>query len=1286
MKYVYGQKLSRFRKNLTSVIASAAILANSMGVALPFLLSKPVAAAPATEIVTPTNLNGWVKYGTATPGYTFESDPTAPLGNGALKLETINGSEYIQLDRALASSSTPVLASDINLSYSTKRLAGAATAAPAYVLAIDKDGNLNDQSDTFWAWFEPTYNDTGSEDYNNWNTWNLTASSRFWFNGAKPAEAVNYTHPLSEVLVSIPNAIVTGFTLNMGTGNPGMAALVDKVVTTEATYNFEQDAVPIVNGENFNTHNDSGYKGINVGFNIADFGEVSSVSVSLYKNDDLLVTNTHNATLLSLINGGATTLSTPFIIQNGTYVEEYWNLGSFDWTVDTKPTKAIVTVTGTNGTESVELTSLNEGGSSWPTYLSLLEQIVKPSVNKTVYKGESLELEVWSFEAQVGGVQWAVRYNTCSAGSGTVAGNVDGFSNSSSWLGGVFTASVDTASFTNIGDYCFVFNPTQGNRLTRTFSIVEVPDTTKPTISITPDAPLTLSGTQSFEVTITDDNPLDPTKNKDIWVELYGVPNQSDKKGQKVNLSSGTGTFTIDTTTLPDGKYVLRVGSVQDAAGNTSGDKSFKYFTIDNTQPVIEFITPVASSTVSGLVTIQARIIEEGSGLNYVWVKFVDGANPNQFGAVQMHLVAGETDIYEAQIDTTLYNGVYALGIDVADNAGNGRSAKAQNITVDNTAPSLSNIVMYVNGVAKKFARPGDIVRITVDAVDAASGIDKIQLWVRDWPYTGKQITAGNMTHVSGDTYEFVFTLPSTYSDGSPINQTFEGNYFNFRPYDTAGNSHIGWRTNFTVDNVRPTITVNTLHNSINPTVLSVTAADNLRLNQVTGHVYNETNTTLIKNCSINVASLNTNAYTHTCNISTMGLSDGVYTIRANASDMTSWLSITDSSVQFIIDYTKPEIDITNVTISSEGKLSFNLEATDNASGLEIVAANIYDETNTTKLIELGNGSPTRLNTPHSGLPIRTNSFDVALDNIDVSSLPNGIYTVRGYAKDHAGNELRFKLVKFTVNNPQPTVLGENFNTHSGTDYKGINVGFRVSDFQTVTGVTVDLYHDGDSTPFVSNTHNDELLALIGSGTSQLSTPFITSPGTYTEQYWNLGTYLWNPASLMPIKAVVTVTGTNSAGQSVTESVEISPLDEGSPSWPTFASVLPVAIQNNFGGTGGFNNPAPQTLGVTNTPTNSDGSNPAPTARNASAQSNSAVLAAETENTDPNVSEDDMNRDEAQAELNEAQTLAAGDESEESDSTGCSKILGICWYWWIPIVVVILGTIFYMTSRRAEEK
>lgn len=115
-------------------------------------------------------------------------------------------------------------------------------------------------------------------------------------------------------------------------------------------------------------------------------------------------------------------------------------------------------------------------------------------------------------------------------------------------------------------------------------SINVVLDKTAPVVTVTPVAGSTLTGTVSFSITVSDNNPLDSSKNKSIWVYMYNTAAGQKSWGAKVDLSSGSGTFTIDTTKLNNGNANLDVGKLYDAAGNPSGtgDTYFRNYTINN--------------------------------------------------------------------------------------------------------------------------------------------------------------------------------------------------------------------------------------------------------------------------------------------------------------------------------------------------------------------------------------------------------------------------------------------------------------------------------------------------------------------------------------------------------------------------------------------------------------------------------------------------------------------------------------------------------------------------------
>jgi len=113
--------------------------------------------------------------------------------------------------------------------------------------------------------------------------------------------------------------------------------------------------------------------------------------------------------------------------------------------------------------------------------------ITDPSANEVV-SGVVNFAATYTDEDGDDAVQWAVRAGSCT--SGTVAGNVDGYTTDFDWDGETFTASIDMSSLTP-GEYCFVVNPTEDAgdenlRATQNFTL-EAPADPEPE---TPDSKL----------------------------------------------------------------------------------------------------------------------------------------------------------------------------------------------------------------------------------------------------------------------------------------------------------------------------------------------------------------------------------------------------------------------------------------------------------------------------------------------------------------------------------------------------------------------------------------------------------------------------------------------------------------------------------------------------------------------------------------------------------------------------------------------------------------------------
>lgn len=205
-------------------------------------------ASAAAGVATNVNPDGWTWGGYSSPvgvhGSAVIAANTATGGNAALLVDTPANESYIWAIKNVNQS----LAAVTQLSYKSQRVAGANHAAPALLLLIDRDGDTS-TADTFYTFYEPIYNyPVTSNDYNVWNTWNIDpATSKFWsgatvgsLGGANGANM--YT--LDYVKSIHPNAAITSYRLNQGTGNTTWRTWVDQItVNGEMIADFELEEV-----------------------------------------------------------------------------------------------------------------------------------------------------------------------------------------------------------------------------------------------------------------------------------------------------------------------------------------------------------------------------------------------------------------------------------------------------------------------------------------------------------------------------------------------------------------------------------------------------------------------------------------------------------------------------------------------------------------------------------------------------------------------------------------------------------------------------------------------------------------------------------------------------------------------------------------------------------------------------------------------------------------------------------------------------------------------------------
>lgn len=247
MKYVYGKRMKTLRDRLTTGVAAIALLANSVGMSLPFILTQRAAAA--TTVVSPINMGSWTPHTTASG--TVEFVPIAgTLGVGAAKLTTINDND----SRARLSTdqfSGTRLDAVKEASYSSfVESASNAVGSVSYSLMIDVDGNLATTTDRVSLNHEPYWQnglgDPAPVVHSTWQQWDV-ADGKFWARNATLGFMSEAGGPplysLADILGIAPDAVVTDVSVYIGSYNPAYTTYVDEVSFNGVVADFEPATV-----------------------------------------------------------------------------------------------------------------------------------------------------------------------------------------------------------------------------------------------------------------------------------------------------------------------------------------------------------------------------------------------------------------------------------------------------------------------------------------------------------------------------------------------------------------------------------------------------------------------------------------------------------------------------------------------------------------------------------------------------------------------------------------------------------------------------------------------------------------------------------------------------------------------------------------------------------------------------------------------------------------------------------------------------------------------------------
>ena len=412
---------------------------------------------------------------------------------------------------------------------------------------------------------------------------------------------------------------------------------------------------------------------------------------------------------------------------------------------------------------------------------------------------------------------------------------------------------------------------------------------------------------------------------------------------------------------VPDGDYCYYV----EYDAGLGGYSNSLDVTVDTLPPTVTLGGIATNAKVRGTVPLTASADDgSGSGVASVAFEIFDGTwNP---------LSTDNSPPFAASWNTTGLNGTYQVRAIATDLVGNPSLADtASNITVDNTPPTVT-----LGGIATN-AKVRGTVPLTASADDGSgTGVVSVAFEIFD----------GSWTALSTDN-----SAPFTASwDTTGLNGTYQVRAI---ATDVAGNPSLAdTATNITVDNTVPTVTLGGLATNANvratvPLTASVDDGTGSGVESVAFERFNGT--------WGSISTDNSAPFTASWNTTSL---NGIYQVRAIATDGAGNVSLADTITNITVDNTPPTVPgtpMTNfATVSATPQISFT-GSTDPTMNGATTGVEHYDVYRTDPL----HPSPVKVNpAPINGLAAGPYNFT------DASATIQNTYTYTVVSVDGVGN------------------------------------------------------------------------------------------------------------------------------------------------------------------------------------------------------------------------------------------------------------------------------------------
>ena len=430
----------------------------------------------------------------------------------------------------------------------------------------------------------------------------------------------------------------------------------------------------------------------------------------------------------------------------------------------------------------------------------------------------------------------------------------------------------------------------------------------------------------------------------------------------------------FDTTLAADGLYDLRTIAT-DGAGNTTTSAVQTSRRIDNTDPTAT-VNAVAAY-VRGTITVGGTGTDAGSGIasRVLSIRLVGAPSWTT-------LCSPAVSPFTCSLNTTTrIDGLYELQLVVTDNAGNVTTdSDSVDFTIDNTAPSIT--------MTNPGASLGGIELLESTVSDAGSGVASVQYQYK----LSSGATWINACSSAVAPYSCNFNTASV-ADGT----------YDFRAIATdalgsqATSATIATRV---IDNTNPIpVTITNPGTPLRGTItLNAAATD-------TG--------TGIASVAIQRSPAGLDTWTticadtttpYSCSFDTTTVADGLYDLRAVATDNSGNSTTSALVASRRIDNTAPAVTLTNPGTPTRATVTLTATATDGGSGMASVAFQY----------KLSSGSVWTTISTDTATPF-TAAFNTAA--------LNGTYDMRALATDLAGNQSNSTVTGIVLDNTVPTAV-----------------------------------------------------------------------------------------------------------------------------------------------------------------------------------------------------------------------------------------------------------------------